>query len=743
MYQHGIKNSARKYAYSTQCVSCLLELHTRPRLISHLAYSSKKCLELTKLSFPPLADDEVRSLDLSDALSKQKARHKGESMYYAHTPAVTAQGPRTQPVALLLDHEGAMQFQTLDSAGVVWGPQVYPKRTHDLVPGSSVPDHPVDDWTCALCNGSANVRIAQGSVLQSSSVQLSRAMKPFGVRAVTKRSLQGHAQSVSPTQSLTGAVQASSRLCVSSVSIESCTSGEERDVKIDSPSDKQRIGSCFNAASAQCEVKCPITCQCNCGCRRPDHAGLKCGECGRIICVDCTCAGGFATCHLCGPVRTDIDTAGATVCSSSAFHSRASTDTSSSIVGGNPKRVPLLHDSSHVHQALSGHTSACALFDDQSGSDLQDTAFFPLDYCSLPKHVPVHHDSSHVQQASSSRVSACANDNDQLGGVILDTATLPSDYDSLPKHVPVHHDSSLVQPASSCPVTALDPVRDTQLSAKHGLEPRDLSSAGTGIGLTVNALIDPYLSAKVVSTLTAAQNNQRTGSTGDAALENLPCGNQKGGYIDLCASSSAYDGVQCMDHASLVPLHPHSEAPFIAVVDHVSADLVPSVSSLVSCHDGTSANDGVHHMGQSRLAPLHPYSEAHCLDSFDHVMCGTSASDGVHHMDQPMLAPLHPYSEAHLLESFDHVMCVDQPFVNSGADDDLRCHVCCSKELPFASDCHTSANRSPSFSPHAPAGSEHQSDQIKVGIAHVSRGLGRLEGGGMLEFLRQKIINRV
>ena len=72
---------------------CLLQSHTRPRQIRHLATSRPQCLQVLKESYEPMNDDETRELDLEDLKKKKAAKKNPQEAMMEQAPAMKVQGP--------------------------------------------------------------------------------------------------------------------------------------------------------------------------------------------------------------------------------------------------------------------------------------------------------------------------------------------------------------------------------------------------------------------------------------------------------------------------------------------------------------------------------------------------------------------------------------------------------------------------------------------------------------------------
>ena len=87
---HGILVAARRFALNTQCQACGRDHYTRPRLIRHLQYLSKKCLPWCLKFGKVLTEDESRELDIQDAAYILKEKHTGIRASASRLPVLHA-----------------------------------------------------------------------------------------------------------------------------------------------------------------------------------------------------------------------------------------------------------------------------------------------------------------------------------------------------------------------------------------------------------------------------------------------------------------------------------------------------------------------------------------------------------------------------------------------------------------------------------------------------------------------------
>ena len=75
--KHKAVALARSYAWSSQCLWCHREYHTRPRAITHLQYSGTACLSNLVQHYEPMSEVQRMVLDTEDRIQKQQAKKSG------------------------------------------------------------------------------------------------------------------------------------------------------------------------------------------------------------------------------------------------------------------------------------------------------------------------------------------------------------------------------------------------------------------------------------------------------------------------------------------------------------------------------------------------------------------------------------------------------------------------------------------------------------------------------------------
>eukprot|EP00973_Karenia_brevis_P018851 2584783-Karenia_brevis.AAC.1 len=92
---HGWTHPAHYLVDTTYCPVCLIEFHTRARVLEHIMYKGKKCRCYQHLTLrgPVIDDDKVALLKKDVAASSHKCRAQGHRRSHAAKPAVRLCGP--------------------------------------------------------------------------------------------------------------------------------------------------------------------------------------------------------------------------------------------------------------------------------------------------------------------------------------------------------------------------------------------------------------------------------------------------------------------------------------------------------------------------------------------------------------------------------------------------------------------------------------------------------------------------
>ena len=89
---HGTRSEKRRYAPGTSCTVCLLEFHTRDRLVHHFRRNGT-CWLRTQCTVPGLTVHGSQALDDSARPAVRVLRSKGQIATYAEVPSFRLPGP--------------------------------------------------------------------------------------------------------------------------------------------------------------------------------------------------------------------------------------------------------------------------------------------------------------------------------------------------------------------------------------------------------------------------------------------------------------------------------------------------------------------------------------------------------------------------------------------------------------------------------------------------------------------------
>ena len=99
---HGHESPAANAMFSTTCIACMKQFHTRPRLVAHLLHSTTKCLEAILSSTQPPSSD-VKAQLLEEERQRARAHRKAPGVHSeCHRPVLRLQGPLPQWAAQVL-----------------------------------------------------------------------------------------------------------------------------------------------------------------------------------------------------------------------------------------------------------------------------------------------------------------------------------------------------------------------------------------------------------------------------------------------------------------------------------------------------------------------------------------------------------------------------------------------------------------------------------------------------------------
>ena len=97
--QHQVTNQARAYAYGSSCPSCMVQFWRRPRLIQHLSYNKRWCLERLQHHVLPMSTEVQKCLDHDDLAENKRLRRLGHTERVAERPSVQLHGPKLRGLA--------------------------------------------------------------------------------------------------------------------------------------------------------------------------------------------------------------------------------------------------------------------------------------------------------------------------------------------------------------------------------------------------------------------------------------------------------------------------------------------------------------------------------------------------------------------------------------------------------------------------------------------------------------------
>ena len=92
--KHEIKPDAQKFAAGGFCVACGRDQHTRARLLYHLRYSSRRCLDNLTQIMEPFDETEVAELKRQQAEQDARLRDEGYKPEKALRPVDRHAGPK-------------------------------------------------------------------------------------------------------------------------------------------------------------------------------------------------------------------------------------------------------------------------------------------------------------------------------------------------------------------------------------------------------------------------------------------------------------------------------------------------------------------------------------------------------------------------------------------------------------------------------------------------------------------------
>ena len=93
---HGVKCQERLHNCATSCPRCLVEVHTRQRILDHLRGNSD--CRVFVLGLPSVDDAEVLRLDAASLEETRANRRLGRQRNWAEKPSVQLCGPIALPI---------------------------------------------------------------------------------------------------------------------------------------------------------------------------------------------------------------------------------------------------------------------------------------------------------------------------------------------------------------------------------------------------------------------------------------------------------------------------------------------------------------------------------------------------------------------------------------------------------------------------------------------------------------------
>lgn len=114
---HNVARDARRWAYSTQCICCMKEHHSRDRIVKHLmprsAGEGSPCLALLRANVAPMTWGEVSSLDVGEKKAAANPLRFGRRTL----PVLAVQGPMPQWAMMMQLHRAKLQVGMAVDAG--------------------------------------------------------------------------------------------------------------------------------------------------------------------------------------------------------------------------------------------------------------------------------------------------------------------------------------------------------------------------------------------------------------------------------------------------------------------------------------------------------------------------------------------------------------------------------------------------------------------------------------------------
>ena len=93
--KHGVKNPLNQYIHSTTCPVCFVCFHTRPRILQHIKYRSKKCRDAIINRGPILTPEQANKMDKKCCSDVSQLYKRGRRRNFAEIPCLKQLKPHT------------------------------------------------------------------------------------------------------------------------------------------------------------------------------------------------------------------------------------------------------------------------------------------------------------------------------------------------------------------------------------------------------------------------------------------------------------------------------------------------------------------------------------------------------------------------------------------------------------------------------------------------------------------------
>ena len=93
-HNHGYRQPARRYAFGTICRGCCTQFWTRARVVKHLAYASKHCLNAIMMVCLPMDDETLVTMNAEAATEARQLLRAGLGPTWSEKPPMKVSGPQ-------------------------------------------------------------------------------------------------------------------------------------------------------------------------------------------------------------------------------------------------------------------------------------------------------------------------------------------------------------------------------------------------------------------------------------------------------------------------------------------------------------------------------------------------------------------------------------------------------------------------------------------------------------------------